>query len=318
MRFVGLALELAAVLALELPAVLALAIPVSAAAQPAPDDATITVTGNRLNAEAARAAASQLVKMLPPVPMAGQYARWNMPVCPVVAGIDDGLALRVASKLRDVATIAGVPVAPAQCKPNIVISFTDNAAAVAKRIVERRPVVLAGMPAGDRDAIVKGALPVRWWHGLRIESPDGRPATTSGGVSVAAIGSGEAPTQIGGNDTLFTDGFSSSLIDTHIRVSTVATTVLVDVNLATGYKLDAIAAYVAMAVLSQASLRQKADPALSILGLFNAGAVRPDDLTPYDRALLSAIYKAPTNRSGRAQRGAIAARIVDQLAAARD
>ncbi len=298
--------------------------PAMAAAQtapgsaPAPEDATITVTGQRLDRDAARALASQLVKMLPPLPMAGQYARWNTPVCPIAAGIDAALALRVADKLRDVAAAAGVPVAPRPCKTNIVISFTDNAAAAAKRIVERRPVVLAGMAAGDRDAIVKGALPVRWWHGLRIESPDGRPATTSSSIGVAAVGSGEAPTQIGNSETLFTDGFSASLIDTHIRISAVATTVLVDVNLATGYKLDAIAAYVAMAVLSQASLRQKADPALSILGLFNAGEARPEDLTPYDRALLSAIYKAPTNRAGRTQRGAIAARIVDQLTAARD
>lgn len=216
------------------------------------------------------------------------------------------------------AAAAGAPVAPLPCKPNIVISFTDNAAAVAKRIVERRPEVLAGMAAGDREAIVQGKLPVRWWNGLRIETPDGRPATTSSGTSVAMTGSGEAPTQIGNSGTLFTDSYSSSLIDTHIRISAVAMTVLVDANLATGYELDAIAAYVAMAVLSQAGLRRVADPALSILGLFNPGETRLDDLTLYDRALLSAIYAAPTNRTSQRQRGAITALVIDQLAAGRD
>ncbi|WP_426164621.1 hypothetical protein [Sandarakinorhabdus sp. DWP1-3-1] len=295
-----------------------LAILAGLAAGQVPADDTITVTGRRLDKPAATAVAKAMLAVLPPSPRAGQYARWNMPVCPKVTGLDDRLSARIVAKFRAVATEAGAPVAAADCKTNIVISFTTDAAAVAARIHASRPATLNVLADGDRQAILKGNLPVRWWSGLRIEDSNGLPATTTSTALAFAQTNGQGgPMAMGGNDTVATDSYSSSLIDTHVQVSARAATVLVDVDLATGYRLDAVAAYISMAVLSQAALGGPADPAQTILGLFS-GASPLTDLSRGDRALLAALYKIPANRNDRRQRGALTAAMVDALMGTRD
>lgn len=285
------------------------------------DDAAITVTGRRADPATVRAAANAHVAATLPTPRGGQYARLNTPVCARVNGLEPGLAARVADKLVAVAAAAGAKTGAAGCTPNVLITFTDNAGAVASRIFFRRPGATRGIDAADLARLRGPTLPVRWWNGIRLENPDGRAATAQSTMLVTLPGPGEggqfnAPA---GPDAVYTDGYSSSLIDTHVRASVLTTTVLVDVGLATGYRLDAVAAHVAMAVVGQARLpggTPAPDPSLTIMGLFSAGATPPGDLTDYDRAFLRGLYAALPNRAGRRQKGAIVAAMVDSLAKA--
>lgn len=285
-----------------------------AAQAPAPAPGEITVTADPLREAAVREAAKRHIKAVLPAPKYGQYGRWNMPVCPTVSGIDDRLAARVAAKLRSEAATAGAKVGKPDCQPNIVITFTSDAAAVATRILAKRPDAAALIEAGDREALRKAPLPIRWWSAVRLEDENGHAATSiSTAVAFAQVDGGapfEVPT---GPDTVYTDSYSGSLVNTHRQVSAAATTVLVDVDLATGYTLDAVSAYVAMAVLAQARLRGEVDPELTVLGLFRVpAATAPRDLTAWDRAFLKALYNTPTNRPARRQQGAIASAVIKE------
>jgi hypothetical protein len=281
---------------------------------PAPFPGEITVTADPLREAAVREAAKRHIKAVLPTPRFGQYSRWNAAVCPKVSGIDDRLAARVAGKLRAEAATAGAKVGKPDCKPNIVILFTTGAAAVATSILAKRADAAALIEAGDRDAIRKAPLPIRWWSAIRLEDENGRVATSTSTALATATGSGEAPFEPPtGPEAVFIDSYSSSIVNTHRQVSASATTVLVDVDLATGYTLDAVSAYVAMAVLAQARLRGEVDPELTILGLFRTPAVDArSDLTVWDRAFLKALYNTASNRPARRQQGAIASAIVKE------
>ncbi|KPF78944.1 hypothetical protein IP88_02840 [alpha proteobacterium AAP81b] len=282
-----------------------------AAAAPA-DSEDITVTG--LREKEIRTIAGSFARAVLPSPRGGQYARWNAPLCPRVNGLEAALATRVAEKIRRVAVDAGARVAGAECQPNIVVSFTTGASEVAARIFAKRADAARLVETVDRDALRTAPLPVRWWNAWRIEDENGRPMTTTSTALATAVGAGEAPFQPPtGPDAVVGDSYSSSLIASHQRISLTAVTVLVDVDLATGYSLSAVTAHVAMAVLSQAPVRGKVDPALSILGLFRAPAGSgPTDLTEWDRALLKALYATPPDRPARRQASAIVATIVKE------
>jgi len=295
-----------------------LAGPTCAAAPPGEataSDATISVTARRLDRATIRTNAQRHIQAVLPVPVGGQYGRWTTPVCARVNGLQPEVARIVTDKFAEVARAAKAPLAAAGCKPNVVIVFTTDAGAVAQRLAARRPRMFERVDSADRQALFTASLPVRWWSTAQIENADGVAAGALGSHPNGVLTTGEQPTGLPGNgDTVTTGGYSSSLIDTHARVSAVAGTVLVDVDLATGYKLDAVAAYVSMAVLAQARLRGETDPELSILGLFKPGAARRDDLSDWDRAFLAALYRIPLNRSGLYQRGAILAAMTASLA----
>ncbi len=293
--------------------ILALMLMQATATAPPADEPAITVTADALKIEEVRATATRHARAVLPTPSYGQYSRWNMPVCPKVSGLDDRLATRVATTMRREADLAGAKVGKPDCKANIVIVFTRDAAALATSILAKRADVAARIEAADRDALRKAPLPVRWWSAVRLEDENGRVASSlpSTALMAASGGGGSGFQPPTGPDALFSDSTSSSLVNTHIQVSAAATTVLVDVDQAAGYTLDAVAAHVAMAVLAQARLRSDVDPELSILGLFKRPAAGArTELSVWDRAFLRGLYNTPTNRPARRQQGAILSEVV--------
>lgn len=280
-------------------------------AEPPPASDEITVTGLR-EAEI-RKQASELVRTaLPPVPQGGQYARWNVPVCPKVQGLPDArVAERVLTRFRAIAADVGAPVGRANCRPNILIRFTTDAAAVADRIFAKNADAALKIESLDREALRRRPFPVRWWFGWRVEDGSGTGAGDASGLSVAtAGGDGGNPTEFPGGGYSVGGNSAASLITAKSRVSLTGATVLVDVDLAAGYPLDAVIAQLAMAVLGQAAVRNEVPASLSVLGLFRSPAAEaPRELTPWDKALLKALYSIPPNREQSRQRNMLVAAI---------
>lgn len=286
-------------------------------AEPPPASDEITVTGLR-EAEIRRQASELVRTALPPVPQGGQYARWNVPVCPKVQGLPDPrVAERVLTRFRAIAAEVGAPVGRANCRPNILIRFTTDAAAVADRIFAKNADAALKIESLDREALRRRPFPVRWWFGWRVEDGSGSSAGDAGGLSVAMAGgdgggggAGAAPTEIPGGGYSVGGNSAASLITAKSRVSLTGATVLVDVDLAAGYPLDAVTAQLAMAVLGQAAVRNEVPASLSVLGLFRGPAAEaPRELTAWDKALLKALYSIPPNREQSRQRNMLVAAI---------
>ena len=285
----------------------------NSASTPAVDDATIEVIGRRQSEAQARKDANEFIRRAVAAHGERPIARWVDPVCPKVLGIQPEYAAIVERKLRAIATIADIPVALGRCKTNIVVSFTTDAPGVVQRIAQRSPRRIAEVPPPDRDALLKGEAPVRWWYGTRVTSPDGD--STTNDTPVAALGTAE-----GGGSALALgvetiQGYgSSSLIRTQVVRALRTATVVIDVNRAEGVPLDAVAAFAAMVAFAEIR-PAKISPPNSILGLFGDDA-RIANATDWDISFLKATYSIPAARAGWRQRRMLVGKILKDADAA--
>ena len=265
---------------------------------------TITVTAAPLETDIS-AKAGAYVRGVLPTPLYGQYARWADPICIRVAGLEDDIAARVAARVTAVAAEAAVPVAKTGCKPNLEIAFTTDAATTTRIITRKQPRQIARLNAVQREILLTAPLPVRWWHGFEVRDRDGQRAAPDSSAALMSAGMlGKLPV---GPDAVMTDSRSSSLINSSIAVWATSAVVIVDVTLATGKSLDAVADYAALAALAPMKLPPPTPSVPSILALFMDGTA--DALSRWDRAFLAALYRIPMNRNGSRQRGDITARI---------
>lgn len=286
-----------------LAAIAAVALSGAMTSAPAAADPEITVEAGRLTDQQIEAAARQFARSVLPVPSYGQYARWTQKVCPKVTGITDTYAAMVDARIRAAATAAGVPLAPPGCKSNLAILFSEDSRASMALIARRKPKSLTKLDGTQRERLLTAALPVRWWH--VAEPTDGSGAGTSplSTALMSAQSGGGQPVATSlpvGPDAIMTNGYNSSLIDTNLKLGITAGVVIVDIPLATGRSLDAVADYVALVALSAARLPPEAPGVPSVLSLFDSGA---KGLTAWDRAYLAALYRIQLNRSAERQRG---------------
>lgn len=269
--------------------------------EPSPD---IVVTGEKPTPAEIRRRAEDFVEKTGVVWGNQQAARWWDPVCPRIVGLTPALSEKVEKKVRAVAVAAGVPLqSSAGCQPNLVIGFTGDAGAVLRKVASRSARQLKEVPRAARADLLNGKAPIRWFYSTEIRSKDGLRGT--GSQQQWSSGNGE-----GGGSVIPDNGksvsllqYSSGIISTSgIRALTGAT-VVIDVNLAAGTTLDAVASYAALVGLSE--IRQsQARPPQSILALFD-GADAPKSLTELDLAFLKSLYRLPLDRNARSQRGQI-------------
>lgn len=280
------------------------------AAAPPPSggpEAEINVIGRKIDQAEARREANDFVRRAGVANGDNPVARWVTPVCPRVLGIQDEYAAIVERKVRAIATKADIKTAPLPCKTNIVISFTTDAKAVTQRIATKSPRRLAEVPIPARPKLLKGDAPVRWWYTTQVigadgmgttgDSPPSNSGTAEGGGSSLSLG---APT---------VQAFSSSIIRTQAVRALRSATVIVDVNLATGVPLDAVASYAAMVAFAELIPNENPMPN-SILGLFGktSGFNGPTD---WDITFLRTLYSIPHDRAGWKQRRMLVGKIVD-------
>ena len=233
-------------------------------------------------------------------------ARWVTPVCPRVLGLRQDAARVAENKMRAIAAEAGIPVAGADCDTNIVVSVVADAAAVAREIHRLAPLRLAELSPGQREALLRGSAPVRWWHESELRNArggalqdGGGPATTSAGAHVGpGYGAGGS---LGGGTMMH---YTSSILSTLTERSLSAATVIIDQNAVMGMPLDAVASYAAMVAFAE--IREAdAAPAGSILSAFTSGRP-PRNPTAQDMAFLRALYTIPLDRRAMTHRAALA------------
>lgn len=249
----------------------------------------IVVQGQRYTEEQLQSEARDFVTTLAVPSFNNQYSRWNAPVCPVVQGLGEAHARMVTDKVRAIAAEAGARVGKPGCDGNIVIVFTDDARGVYRKVAARNGGMFSTNNVGpaEHKALSQSDMPVRWWYGLSAMDLSGMrasPDRMGGAASSGDYNSGTLNNYNGG-----------SHIRTGIRMDQFAAAVLVDVKLAEGARLDALAAYVAMVTLTAQRMPSPPVSVRSIANLFVAGRDRETDLTDWDRAYLKALYKTPAN-----------------------
>lgn len=283
----------------------ALAIATSTIPEP-PTDPTITVSGEKLTEKQVRERARNYVRsIVPPNPPLAQFARWVHPVCLKVSGIADIYADIVAARMRNAAVTAGVPISGPGCRTNLLVVFSPDAGETVEFIARKRPIQFQNLFPSDIDVLRGRPLPVRWWHALGLSGGLGGPAgQPSPALTHSTLEGGRSVASLFGNVPV-TSSPNGNLIESPIVVGATGAVAVVDIPLATGKPLEAVADYLAMVTLVQARLPPKAPEAPSILALFDDRANTPE-LSTWDRTFLASFYNIPNNRPMQRQRARLA------------
>lgn len=280
-----------------------------AALPDSPGEAAITVTGDRSTPEEREREAYRFVRETGVANGHTPVARWIDPVCFRVIGLDTRHADLVMTAARSVAAQVGAPLAKAPCTSNAAIVFTHNAAGLVKRVAERDPRRFTRLAPGERQELVAGSAPVRWWYSTDVRTRDGVPARSAPAPWTAGNSeSGGSVVPMNDDSTVAMQSGSSVVSTLSIRTLRGAT-VVVDVDLAEGVPLQAVGIYAAFVTLAE--FRNQAAPPGSILALFDK-ASPVFDLTERDRQFMTALYRMPLDRPASQQR----ARLVRGLTAA--
>lgn len=277
---------------------------------------TIVVKGTRIDPGQARERAVDFVKRTGVANGQQQVARWVIPVCIKVIGLTDQQAARVTGQMLAIARDAKIPVGRIDCEPNLTVTFTADAGEVARHIYARKPNQLRELDRAEKERLLNGDAPVRWWYATQMLDRDG---VQGNNISPGWVGAGKSdaaqattdPITIGGTgETTSTQQYNSG---SHVRTPTIRSlygaTVIVDATRAGTTPIDSISAYAAMVAFAEVNASEP--PPDSVLGLF-----RPDrvdtSLTDWDMAFLKSLYRMPLDRRSRIQRGHLVNALLDE------
>lgn len=212
-------------------------------------------------------------------------ARWYGGVCVAVANIRADVAQPLADRISQVALEYGLRPGDPGCRPNIIVTFADDGAAMGEAMVERRRRIFRiGVGGLDRGNVAlrdfrESDRPVRWWH-VSV------PTDANTGLPGIRLPGGDAPMVIG--EGLVNQG-------RWIRDDLNKVIIVVDITRIDDVMLPQLADYLALVALAQVDPDGDTSRFETILNLFDDPEGSPG-LTGWDRAYLEALYNGPSQR----------------------
>lgn len=233
--------------------------------------------------------------------------RWSQPLCFAVAGLPRSQGEFVLARLSRVATSVGAELRRGCSRrdANFYVVFTPNPEETLKYL-HHHPWLLfpsnTPPPQIERFLSPPTSDVVRVWHNAQFVSGGGAPVVTT------SCAPGDGPSGPLAN----CQPEASRLILSAVQDFTQAL-VVIDSTRLTGINFGQISAYVAFVGLVDFDLPDNLGDTPSILRLFtDSPEKRPDGLTAWDRAFLSALYN--TDQRSPTQRGQIVSKMVDEIA----
>ena len=239
-----------------------------------------------------------------------QIARFPDPVCPASFGFPEAFNAFVADRVRAVAGEAGIAVAPAGCRPNLLVIAAGEGRDLLAALHRRRPTYFAGLVLPEIRRLSRAAGPVRSWQVVEMRGQDGR---TMENVSFVRGPDGRMM-YIGAARQLSTD--VASRLELPTRQDIVLSVVMFDLDAIEGLTLAHVADHAAMRALARTEPGAETPSGRTIVTLFRdvrAGFAPAEALTPFDRSYLRAVYATNNGVSGRRQRASIAGAVTRSL-----
>ena len=205
-------------------------------------------------------------------------ARFEQPLCLIVAANDTGLAKDIATRIIANAKAAKVPVRAGGCKPNALVTVSDDALAQLKQIRQSGRQLFAGLSARELDAALQTRDPVYVFQASETTAATGQ-ALLRADPAAAPVGK---VTAMGRLSRMTREDMLAALV----VVDNVATAGLTPAQLADYTTLRLLAP------TGEVDIAQ-ADKPPTIMTLFAAPGTAPAGLSRFDRAYLKALYRMP-------------------------
>lgn len=254
------------------------------ATQTPPDEPAVSIEDIIIDGRPLVDRAREYVDEIAAPPRNRSLARWQGEMCVGTVNIPASYAQPMIDRVALVAQVLGIRPDDPGCDPRVLIVMTDDAAGVARDMVDRWPTAFrpnisgSARGEGDLDAFVESTAPVRWWHvSATVDADTGAPVMRQ---------PGEAPPQI--QKLVGATRLRSQFRDDMRKVF-----IIVDVDDVADVSFQQLADYVAFIALAQVDPDGETSGFDTILNLFK-GAPQPG-LTPWDMAYLEALYKSDTS-----------------------
>ena len=234
---------------------------------------------------------SHYVSAISAAPFHESLARWTTPICPLVAGLPREHGEFVLTRVSQIATDAGVPLAPEHCRGNFYVIVTADPDALLKAWI-KRDISIFGDAGGTKiRAFLKSSSPIRVWYNADLNTAHGLPLTAHDGSDFGSVAMG--PTMGGGPlDGVPANDHALGFRLEHDEVRGLSSAiVVVDSRRARGVSFGQLADYVALIGLAELRLDADVGDATTILQLFSgSGKEPPAGLSPWDQSFLKALY----------------------------
>ncbi|MFO6429153.1 hypothetical protein ACLBKT_03575 [Erythrobacter sp. W302b] len=255
---------------------------VQTAPPPAPPSDPIIVEGEKVQSEQAL---SELARDIAGNPRPRRpLARFERPLCLMVAAADTALGQQVAERIIENARDARVPVRGKGCKPNALLALSDNAQAQLRDVKASGRRLFAGLSAREIDAALGARDPVYVFQASRQASNTGEPIVNSP-EAAGPNGLPGPPNKI----------WSAGRLKRDLREDMLAALVVVDNAAVAGLTPIQIADYASLRLLAptgEVDLAEAGAPH-TIMTLFVSPQNAPQTLSRFDRAYLKALYRLP-------------------------
>lgn len=211
-------------------------------------------------------------------------ARFEQPLCLMVASENGPLAQEIAERIIDNAKAAKVNVRGNGCKPNALLAFSDDAQAQLSAIRKSGRHLFAGLSPRDIDAAMGARDPVYVFQASKQTS-------ASGEAIVASPEAGGSNGIAGPQNVIWSAGRLKRLT----REDMLAVLVVVDNAAIRDMTPVQIADYASLRLLAptgEVDIAEAGAPR-TIMTLFVSPAAAPTAMTRFDRAYLRSLYRMP-------------------------
>jgi len=204
-------------------------------------------------------------------------ARWQAPICPLVAGLPSDSGEFILARLSEVARNARAPLAPPKCQPNFLVVLTTDPELLLRKWWARDPVLFnRSRGIGGAKRFIHSDRPIRVWYNANAACDDRA-------LNIYDVGGMTYPSCVNG-------GLASRLTWETVRAIESAI-VVADLRRVNKLNMGQLADYIAMVGLAE--IREGAEPPRvpTILHLFaDTGTAQPLGLSAWDQSFLRALY----------------------------
>jgi hypothetical protein len=247
---------------------------------------TVTVEAKRKRQEAERAAARFLFAVAVHY-LDDSLARWNSPICPLVAGLPREQGEFVLARVSQVIDSAKARLAGERCRPNLYIVMSREPDVLVKEWYDRdRAMFETRDGMGYVNRFLTSPRAVRVWYHTSFVSPEGRDVSPDAGASLLLsagldLQMAGIPVNVRGNNTRLLRsavmGFSAVIV-------------VVDTRQVQELNFGQLADYVAMVGLAQVNPDADVGAMPTVLHLFQHPPDLPPGLSDWDQAFLQSLY----------------------------
>lgn len=212
------------------------------------------------------------------IPAHEALARWQVPICVLVAGLPRSRGEFLLERLSQTAKEAGIPLGPPDCSPNFLVIVTAEPEALLKKWGFDPRLYNRDRGLGGVRRFIDTDQPVRVWHNA-CDVPPGLAKSF----------------QMKGSPHCGEPGELGSRLTWAVVRSIYSVIVVVDTGYLKGLNERQLADYISMVGLAQLRTNPELGAASTILRLFAATeAERPQGLSTWDQAFLKSLYATKT------------------------